>query len=155
MATGEPCPKCDRVECDRKAASKAIGHDAGRAGTIGRLDRLCAAQEDCARHRVDWRQRAKAAEACSLQAAHRLRAIGHSDSAETIEAMLGNATLVAEWRKFEDERHLREKAAEGRVAQADVLLREVLQPAALPDLALWRRINAWLADASDAARGSK
>lgn len=73
------------------------------------------------RYGDELRTRAIAAEACVLQAAHRLRAIGHSDSAETIEAMLGNATLVAEWRKLEDERHAELYAARDRAATAEAL----------------------------------
>jgi len=61
---------------------------------------------------VDWQSRATAAEAVAMQAAHRLRAIGATESADRIEAMLGDGTLVAEWRKFEDERAAALRAAE-------------------------------------------
>ena len=75
------CPNCDREDCDVEAAQRAA-NERDRWLTRDELIefrearvRLLKAVDDCSAHRVDWRARARAAEARVLTA-EELRAIG-------------------------------------------------------------------------------
>lgn len=68
--TADRCPRCDRAECNRRALSIAYYRVSHRGRPLkgkgaefqAALDALLPVEDDCARHAVDWRTRALAAE---------------------------------------------------------------------------------------------
>jgi hypothetical protein len=58
------CRACDRVGCDRKAASIAYERAGGtKRAPVAAFDRMATTADDCAKHRVDWRGEALASRA--------------------------------------------------------------------------------------------